>query len=250
MAGALLHLTSYILHLTSTSYTLHLTSHISHLASHIYILHLTSHILRLTSYISHPTSYVLRPTSYILHLTSHIYISHLTSYILYLISHILYLLSYILHPTSCITSSQTVARAFDRVISKNAYPLTEAENSNARHRPIGIGVQGLADAFAMLRLPFESAEASELNKAIFETLYFGALQASNTLARELGAYPTFPGSPASEGVLQCDLWGVTPSERWEWPSLRHAIAQHGLRNSLLIAPMPTASTAQASAPLI
>ena len=139
-----------------------------------------------------------------------------------------------------------MVRALDRVISKNMYPLPEAEKSNTRHRPIGIGVQGLADAFAMLRLPFESSEAAQLNVAIFETLGFGALQASNALARELGVYPTYRGSPASEGLLQCDLWGVTPSERWDWRALRRAISEHGLRNSLLVAPMPTASTAQVS----
>ena len=138
----------------------------------------------------------------------------------------------------------TVARALDRVISRNMYPLDEAKNSNFRHRPMGIGVQGLSDVFAMLSLPFESEEAQSLNKLIFETMYFGALQASCDMAAELGPYSTYMGSPASQGYLQFDLWGVTPTNTWDWASLRAKIAQHGLRNSLLIAPMPTASTSQ------
>ena len=113
-----------------------------------------------------------------------------------------------------------------------------------RHRPIGIGVQGLADAFQMLKMPFESDRAKELNKAIFETIYFGACTASCELAKENGAYQTYPGSPASEGKLQFDLWGITPSNRWDWDGLKAKIAQHGIRNSLMVAPMPTASTAQ------
>ena len=113
-----------------------------------------------------------------------------------------------------------------------------------RHRPIGIGVQGLADAFQMLRLPFDSPKARQLNKDIFETIYYGAASASCELAEIDGAYSTFEGSPASQGQLQFDLWGVTPSDRWDWAALKERIAQHGLRNSLLLAPMPTASTAQ------
>lgn len=113
-----------------------------------------------------------------------------------------------------------------------------------RHRPIGIGVQGLADAFQMLKIAFESPAAQKLNKDIFETIYFGACTASCELAAEEGPYETFKGSPASEGKLQFDLWGVSPSNRWDWSSLKDKIAQHGLRNSLLVAPMPTASTAQ------
>lgn len=113
-----------------------------------------------------------------------------------------------------------------------------------RHRPIGIGVQGLADVFMMMKIPFESPEAWQLNKDIFETIYFGACSASCELAKAEGHYESYPGSPASEGQLQFDLWGVTPSTRWDWPALKAEIAQHGLRNSLLVAPMPTASTAQ------
>jgi ribonucleoside-diphosphate reductase subunit M1 len=113
-----------------------------------------------------------------------------------------------------------------------------------RHRPIGIGVQGLADAFQMLRLPFDSPEAKQLNKDIFETIYFGACTASCDLAAVEGHYETYPGSPVSEGKLQFDLWGVEPSNKWDWAGLKAKIAEHGIRNSLLVAPMPTASTAQ------
>lgn len=137
-----------------------------------------------------------------------------------------------------------VARSLDRVITNNKYPLPEAETSNMRHRPMGIGVQGLADAFAKLNLPFESDSALELNTAIFETIYYGALQASADLAEEEGPHPSHVGSPASRGELQFDLWGVKPSSRWDWAALKQRIAKVGLRNSLLLAPMPTASTAQ------
>ena len=113
-----------------------------------------------------------------------------------------------------------------------------------RHRPIGIGVQGLADVFMMLKIPFESAAAKKLNRDIFETIYFGACSASCELAKADGHYASYPGSPASQGQLQFDLWGVTPSPRWDWAGLKAEIAQYGLRNSLLVAPMPTASTAQ------
>ena len=114
-----------------------------------------------------------------------------------------------------------------------------------RHRPIGIGVQGLADAFQMLKIPFDSPEARQLNKDIFETIYFGACTASCDLAAELGPYDTYEGCPVSQGKLQFDLWeNVTPSDRWDWAGLKEKIAQHGMRNSLLVAPMPTASTAQ------
>ena len=109
---------------------------------------------------------------------------------------------------------------------------------------MGIGVQGLADVFAMLRVPFESEEASSLNTAIFETIYYAALEESCSLAEQMGRYESYEGSPASRGELQFDLWGVTPSSRWDWGDLRERIALHGLRNSLLVAPMPTASTAQ------
>lgn len=130
------------------------------------------------------------------------------------------------------------------VIDVNYYPTAETKKSNMRHRPIGLGVQGLADAFAMMRLPFESEEALQLDQEIFETIYFGAMQASVDLAKKDGAYETFPGSPLSEGKFQFDMWGVTPSERWDWAKLRKDVMKHGARNSLLLAPMPTASTSQ------
>jgi ribonucleoside-diphosphate reductase alpha chain len=133
----------------------------------------------------------------------------------------------------------------NKVIDKNYYPVVEARNSNMRHRPIGLGVQGLADAFMMLRMPFESEQAKKLNEDIFETIYFAACESSCELAERLGHYETYPGSPASQGKLQFDLWGRKPSSgRWDWASLKEKIAKHGLRNSLLVAPMPTASTAQ------
>eukprot|EP00752_Nemacystus_decipiens_P014792 g13169.t1 len=140
--------------------------------------------------------------------------------------------------------AEVVTRNLNRVIDVNYYPIPEARNSNMRHRPIGIGVQGLADAFIKMRLPFESEEASTLNRDIFETIYFGAVNASVELARELGTYETYAGSPASEGLLQFDLWGVKPTGRHDWAGLKARMAEHGLRNSLLLAPMPTASTAQ------
>uniref|UniRef100_A0A674E7N4 Ribonucleoside-diphosphate reductase n=1 Tax=Salmo trutta TaxID=8032 RepID=A0A674E7N4_SALTR len=120
----------------------------------------------------------------------------------------------------------------------------EAENSNKRHRPIGIGVQGLADAFILMRFPFESAEAQKLNTQIFETIYYASLESSCELAAELGAYQTYPGSPVSKGILQYDMWDKTPTDLWDWKLLKEKIAKHGVRNSLLLAPMPTASTAQ------
>ena len=120
----------------------------------------------------------------------------------------------------------------------------EAKISNLRHRPIGLGVQGLADAFQLMKLPFDCNEARRLNKDIFETIYYSALNASCNLAAIDGCYPTYEGSPSSKGTLQFDMWGVEASDRWDWASLRQRISQHGLRNSLLLAPMPTASTAQ------
>lgn len=137
-----------------------------------------------------------------------------------------------------------VAKNLDRVIDQNFYPIPEARNSNMRHRPIGIGVQGLADAFILMRFPFDSTEARQLNKEIFETIYYAALTASKDLAIENGPYETFKGSPVSQGIFQFDMWNVTPSNRWEWDILREEVKQHGVRNSLLLAPMPTASTAQ------
>lgn len=133
----------------------------------------------------------------------------------------------------------------NRIIDNNYYPVEEARYSNLRHRPIGLGVQGLADAFILLRLPFESDEAKQLNKEIFETIYFAAMTASKDLAIQEGAYGTFKGSPLSKGQFQFDLWGVKPdSGRWDWENLRLDVMNHGVRNSLLVAPMPTASTSQ------
>jgi ribonucleoside-diphosphate reductase alpha chain len=133
----------------------------------------------------------------------------------------------------------------NRIIDNNYYPVKEAEYSNLRHRPIGLGVQGLADAFILMRMPFESPEAKQLNKEIFETIYFAAMTASKDLAITDGAYETFKGSPLSKGQFQFDLWGVKPeSGRWDWENLRLDVMNHGVRNSLLVAPMPTASTSQ------
>lgn len=137
-----------------------------------------------------------------------------------------------------------VTRNLNRIIDRNYYPIPEARNSNMRHRPIGIGVQGLADAFIMMRFPFDSEEARALNRDIFETIYYASCTASKDLAKEEGPYETFEGSPASKGVLQFDMWDVQPTKRWEWDVLKDEIKAHGLRNSLLLAPMPTASTAQ------
>jgi ribonucleoside-diphosphate reductase alpha subunit len=141
--------------------------------------------------------------------------------------------------------TKVVTRNLNKVIEVNFYPVEEARRSNMRHRPIGIGVQGLADTFMKSRLPYESAEARRLNSEIFETIYFAAVEASMELSAKLGPYETFPGSPASEGKLQFDLWGEQPkSGRWDWAGLKAKIKETGLRNSLLVAPMPTASTAQ------
>jgi len=140
--------------------------------------------------------------------------------------------------------TKVVTRNLNRVIDNNYYPVEEARRSNMRHRPVGLGVQGLADTFCLMRHPFESEEARQLNKDIFETIYFGAVEASVELAAVDGPYETYEGSPASKGQLQYDLWGVTPSDRWDWAAVKEKLAQHGMRNSLLMAPMPTASTAQ------
>ncbi|WAR00652.1 RIR1-like protein, partial [Mya arenaria] len=140
--------------------------------------------------------------------------------------------------------TKVIVRNLNKIIDVNYYPVIEAENSNMRHRPIGIGVQGLADAFILMRFPFESPEAQQLNKDIFETIYFAALDASCELAEKLGPYKTYPGSPVSKGILQHDMWDVKDTERLDWAGLRARIAKHGVRNSLLLAPMPTASTAQ------
>lgn len=143
--------------------------------------------------------------------------------------------------------TKRVTRNLNRVIDRNYYPVPEAENSNMRHRPIGLGVQGLADAFILLRLPFTSDEAKQMNQDIFETLYFAAVTASMEMAKEEGAYSTFKGSPISQGEFQYNLWGLKDSDlsgRWDWESLRKEVVEHGVRNSLLVAPMPTASTSQ------
>ncbi|KAF9645789.1 ribonucleotide reductase alpha subunit [Thelephora ganbajun] len=140
--------------------------------------------------------------------------------------------------------AKVVAFNLNRIIDVNYYPIPEARKSNTRHRPIGIGVQGLADTFMMLRMPFDSAAAKELNIQIFETIYHAALEASCEIAETDGPYETYEGSPASQGQLQYDLWGVIPTSLWDWASLKERIARTGLRNSLLLAPMPTASTSQ------
>jgi ribonucleoside-diphosphate reductase alpha chain len=138
----------------------------------------------------------------------------------------------------------TVTTNLNRVIDINYYPTPETHRSNMRHRPIGLGVQGLADVFAILKLSWESEEAAELNKKIFEHMYFAALESSMELAKKEGPYETFAGSPSSKGVLQFDMWNVKPSTDLDWDKLKKQIVKHGLRNSLLVAPMPTASTSQ------
>jgi len=137
-----------------------------------------------------------------------------------------------------------VTKNLNKIIDNNYYPVEEARNSNVRHRPIGLGVQGLADAFILLRLPFESDKAKLLNKEIFETIYFAAMTASKDLAKQDGYYESFPGSPVSKGIFQFDMWGVEPSLRWDWYTLKAEVIKYGVRNSLLLAPMPTASTSQ------
>ena len=140
--------------------------------------------------------------------------------------------------------TKIVTRNLNKIIDGNYYPIPETKTSNDRYRPIGLGVQGLADVFLLLRLPFESPEARRLNKDIFETIYFASMEASMDLAKEQGAYSSFAGSPLSEGKFQFDLWQVVPSDRWDWEKLRQEVMTHGVRNSLLLAPMPTASTSQ------
>ncbi|MCU0439925.1 MAG: ribonucleoside-diphosphate reductase subunit alpha [Raineya sp.] len=141
--------------------------------------------------------------------------------------------------------TKVVTKNLNKIIDINYYPVPEAERSNKRHRPIGIGVQGLADVFIMLRMPFDSEEARGLNKDIFETIYYASMEASMEIAKEKGAYETYQGSPISQGIFQFDMWGVQPSSgRWDWETLRAKILEHGVRNSLLLAPMPTASTSQ------
>lgn len=140
--------------------------------------------------------------------------------------------------------TRVVTRNLNKIIDINYYPIEEARNSNMRHRPIGIGVQGLADVFLLMRMAFDSPEAAQLNKDIFETIYHAAISESNKLAKEEGPYTTFQGSPASQGVFQFDMWNVAPSDRYNWTALKNEVKNTGLRNSLLLAPMPTASTSQ------
>jgi ribonucleoside-diphosphate reductase alpha subunit len=140
--------------------------------------------------------------------------------------------------------TQIITKNLNKIIDNNYYPLEETRRSNMRHRPIGIGVQGLADVFMLLGLPFESDMAKLLNKNIFESIYYASLVASKNIAKELGAYKTFEGSPLSQGIFQFDMWNVQPSDRYDWDALREEIKKYGVRNSLLLAPMPTASTSQ------
>jgi len=141
--------------------------------------------------------------------------------------------------------TKSATKNLNKIIDVNYYPVPEARNSNLRHRPIGLGVQGLADVFIMLRMPFESPEAQQLNKDIFETIYYASMEASMELAIKEGPYSTWEGSPISQGIFQFDMWNVTPSSgRWDWESLREKVVKNGVRNSLLVAPMPTASTSQ------
>jgi ribonucleoside-diphosphate reductase alpha subunit len=141
--------------------------------------------------------------------------------------------------------TKVATKNLNKVIDVNYYPVEEARRSNFRHRPIGLGVQGLADAFIMLRMPFESEEAKGLNEDIFETIYYAAMETSMELAKVEGTYETYEGSPASKGIFQFDMWGVTPkSGRWAWNELKEKVKKYGVRNSLLVAPMPTASTSQ------
>jgi ribonucleoside-diphosphate reductase alpha chain len=140
--------------------------------------------------------------------------------------------------------TKVVTNNLNRVIDINFYPTEKTKNSNFKHRPIGIGVQGLADAFILMDIPFHSEAAKNVNKLIFETIYHGALEKSNEISILLGAYSSFVGCPASNGVLQFDMWSVTPSQRYDWTTLKESIIKYGLRNSLLVAPMPTASTSQ------
>ncbi len=141
--------------------------------------------------------------------------------------------------------TKVVTKNLNKVIDINYYPVIEAENSNKRHRPIGLGIQGLADTFILLRMPFDSDEARMLNEDIFETIYFAAMEASMELSMKEGPYPTIKGSPVSKGIFQFDMWNKTPrSKRWDWTTLKQEVKKHGVRNSLLVAPMPTASTSQ------
>uniref|UniRef100_A0A0N5ALJ3 Ribonucleoside-diphosphate reductase n=1 Tax=Syphacia muris TaxID=451379 RepID=A0A0N5ALJ3_9BILA len=140
--------------------------------------------------------------------------------------------------------SKVLTFNLNKIIDGNYYPIPETKHSNMRHRPIGIGVQGLADAFLLMKYPFTSDKAKALNRKIFETIYHGALEASCELAQRYGPYETYKDSPISKGIFQYDMWGVTPTDLWDWSELKQKVAKYGVRNSLLLAPMPTASTAQ------
>ncbi len=141
--------------------------------------------------------------------------------------------------------TKVITKNLNKVIDVNYYPVEEARNSNMRHRPIGIGVQGLADTFILMRYAFDSKEAKKLNAEIFETIYFGAMEASMEIAKKDGTYDSYKGSPVSKGIFQFDMWGITPnSNRWDWTKLKQKVKKNGVRNSLLLAPMPTASTSQ------
>ena len=141
--------------------------------------------------------------------------------------------------------TKVITKNLNKVIDVNYYPVEEARNSNMRHRPIGIGVQGLADTFILMRHAFDSPEAKQLNAEIFETIYFAAMESSMEIAQKEGPYKTYEGSPVSKGIFQFDMWGVVPSsKRWDWTKLKREVKKHGIRNSLLLAPMPTASTSQ------
>jgi ribonucleoside-diphosphate reductase alpha chain len=141
------------------------------------------------------------------------------------------------------TITAELVRNLNKVIDRNYYPVQQAEYSNLRHRPIGLGIQGLADTFAMLKVNYDSEEAKALNEKIFECIYYAAVKESCTLAKKYGPYETFQGSPASQGKLSFDLWGVTP-KNFDFGPVREDVMKHGMRNSLLVAPMPTASTSQ------
>ena len=140
--------------------------------------------------------------------------------------------------------TRVITENLNNIIDVNYYPIEEAERSNRRHRPIGIGVQGLADAFVKMNMAYSSQDAVDMNRDIFETIYYAAVDASCDLAIRDGPYSTFKGSPASKGILQFDMWDVTPSKRYDWEALKQKVIKHGMRNSLLVAPMPTASTSQ------
>ena len=139
---------------------------------------------------------------------------------------------------------KVVVKNLNKIIDVNYYPVEEARRGNMRHRPIGVGVQGLADAFLALRMPFDSPQAKHLNLQIFETIYHAAVEASTELAEVEGPYSTFEGSPASQGLLSYDLWNIKPTDLWDWDEVKAKVKKHGMRNSLLVAPMPTASTSQ------